>query len=279
MMIDTGLQGKVVLITGANNPTGIGAAAARAFAREGARVAVTYLRLPPERYGFQVEEVRQAVSPGLAYYHAQRMKTAGDLLQTIRSENGQAEAREVDLTDPANIPGLFDWVETVFGPVDILVNNAAHYADSDTIFSITADVLDQSFDVNVRAAVLLTAEFVRRCQQRKARWGRIINLSTDAAQTFAGQIAYGASKAAMEAFTRSIAIEVGPLGITVNAVAPGPVQSGYISAAFEAELTQAIPLRRIGQPDDIADAIVYLASEQARWLTGQVLKVSGGHEI
>lgn len=278
-MIDTGLQDKVVLITGANNPIGIGAATARAFAREGAKVAITYLRLSPEPHGFQVDEVRQATSPGLAYYHAQRMQPADELLQSIRSENGRAEAREADLTDPAAIPELFDWVETVFGPVDILVNNAAHYDPADTILKITPEILDRTFEVNMRAAVLLAAGFVRRYQDRRGQSGRIINLSTDAAQVFAGQIAYGASKAAMEAFTRSIALEVGPLGITVNAIAPGPVQTGYISAAFEAELTRSIPLRRIGQPEDIADAIVFLASEQARWLTGQIVKVSGGHAL
>jgi 3-oxoacyl-[acyl-carrier protein] reductase len=278
-MIDTGLQDKVVLITGANNPIGIGAAAARLFAREGAKVAITYLRLSPENHGFQVEEVQRAVAPGLAYYHALRMKSADDLLHSIRSENGQAEACEADLFDPASIPGLFDWVETVFGPVDVLVNNAAHYDRSDTIFTISQNTLDQAFNVNTRAAVLLIAEFVRRYQRRQGRWGCIINLSTDAAQAFSGQIAYGASKAAVEAFTRSTAMEVGPLGITVNAVAPGPVQTGYMSAAFEAEIAQTIPLRRIGQPEDIADVIIFLASEQARWLTGQVVKVSGGHNL
>jgi 3-oxoacyl-[acyl-carrier protein] reductase len=278
-MIDTGLQDKVALITGANNPRGIGAATARALAREGAKVAITYLRLPPERHGFQVDEVQRAASPGLAYYHAQRMKSADDLLQSIRSENGRAEAREADLTDPSSIPMLFDWVERVFAPVDILVNNAAHYDRSDTVFTIAPDIFDQAFDVNARATVLLIAEFVRRYQHRQGQWGRIINLSTDAAQAFAGQITYGASKAAIEAFTRSIAMEVGPLGITVNAVAPGPVQTGYISAAFEAEIARTIPLRRVGQPEDIADAIVFLASEQARWLTGQIFKVSGGHAL
>jgi len=278
-MIDPGLRNKVVLITGANNPFGIGAAAARAFSREGARVAITYLRLPPERHGFQVDEVQQAAVPGLAYYHALRMQPADELLRSIRSENGRAQAYECDLVDPASIPLLFDWAESVFGPVDILVNNAAHYDRLDTIFDISPEVLDRTFDVNVRAAVLLIAEYVRRYQARQAIWGRIINLSTDVAQVFAGQIAYGASKAAMEAFTRSIAIELGPLGITVNAVAPGPVQSGYISADFEAEIAQSIPLRRIGQPEDIADVILFLASDQARWLTGQVLKVSGGHAL
>ena len=278
-MLDTDLQDKVVLITGANNPIGIGAAAARAFARQGAKVAITYLRLPPERHGFQVDEVEKATTSGLAYYHALRMKPADDLLQSIHAEKGKAEACEIDLVEPSNIPQLFDWAEAVFGPVDILINNAAHYEKSDTIFTTSPDTLKSTFDVNTQAAVLLIAEFVRRYQNRQARWGRIINLSTDAAQTFAGQIAYGASKAAMEAFTRSIAIEVGPLGITVNAVAPGPVQTGYISAVFEAKIAQEIPLRRIGQPEDIADAIVFLASEQARWITGQVIKVSGGHAL
>jgi len=278
-MIDTGLKDKVVLITGANNPLGIGAAAARAFAREGARVAITYLRLPPEPHGFQADEAQQAADPGLAYYHGQRMKTADNLLRAIHAGGGQAEALEMDITDSTNIPRLYDWAEKVFGPVDVLVNNAAHYEASDTIFTITPEALSKTFEVNVYAAVLLTAEFVRRYQKRGGQWGRVINLSTDAAQVFAGQIAYGASKATMEAFTRSMALELGPLGITVNAVAPGPVQTGYISADFEAELTYQIPLRRIGQPEDIADAIVFLASGHSRWLTGQVLKVSGGHAL
>lgn len=278
-MIDTGLQDKVVLITGANNPIGIGAATARAFAREGAKVAITYLRLSPERHGFQANEVKQATSPGLAYYHALRMLPADDVVESIRSAGGQADACETDLNNPSSIPDLYNWVETVFGPVDILVNNAAHYDKFDTIYTFSPDLFNEAFDVNTRAGVLLIAEFVRRYQERQGHGGRIINLSTDAAQAFSGQISYGASKAAMEAFTRSIAMEVGPLGITVNAVAPGPVQTGYISAAFEAEITQTIPLRQIGRPEDIADVIVFLASEQSRWLTGQIIKVSGGHAL
>jgi 3-oxoacyl-[acyl-carrier protein] reductase len=125
----------------------------------------------------------------------------------------------------------------------------------------------------------MMAEFVRRYEKRDGDWGRIINVSTDAAQTFAGQISYGASKAATEAFTRSVAIEVGPLGITVNTVAPGPVQTGWMTPDREEAERQAIPLRRVGRPEDIADAIVFLASDQARWLTGQVIKVSGGHAL
>jgi 3-oxoacyl-[acyl-carrier protein] reductase len=279
MMIDTGLKGKVVLVTGANNPIGIGAATARAFAREGAFVLITYLRLSPESFGLSAAVAQQATLPGLPYYHAMRTKTADDVILPIQAAGGRTEAREADLSDPAAIPQLFDWAEACFGPVDILVNNAAHYEDPDTIFTVSAGSLDRTFAVNVRASVLLIAEFVHRRQVRNCHWGRIINLSTDAAQTFAGQITYGASKATVEAFTRSIAIEVGHLGITINAVAPGPVQTGYISSSFEEKEQSVIPLQRIGQPDEIADAIVFLASEQACWLTGQVIKVSGGHAL
>jgi len=278
-MIDSGLEGKVVLITGANNPLGIGAETARAFARQGARVFITYFRLSPAAFGIDPAAAQQASEPGLLLYHAMRMKTADEVIQSIQDAGGQAEAYEADLADPASIPRLFDRVEASLGPVDVLVNNAAHYEDPDTIFSVSSESLERTFGINVHASVLLIAEFVRRLQKRDTHWGRVINLSTDAAQVFAGQIAYGASKAALEAFTRSIAMEVGPWGITVNAIAPGPVQSGYIPQEFEHELTPSIPLRRIGQPADIADVILFLASEQARWLTGQVVKVSGGHSL
>jgi 3-oxoacyl-[acyl-carrier protein] reductase len=281
-MIDLGLGNKVVLITGANH--GIGAAAAQAFAQQGARVFITYLRLSPEEYGVSEKEALAAGEAGMRHYHALQMKSADEVVARVRADGGAAEAWEVDLTGSDAIPRLFDRVEHAFGPVDIVVNNAAYSAshpdiDRDTIFTITAETIDKSFAVNTRTTVLMIAEYVHRYQERQAQWGRIVNISTDAAQTFAGQIAYGASKAAIEAFTRSIAIEVGPLGITVNTVAPGPVQTGYISAEMEEREVAKIPLQRIGQPQDIADVIVFLASQQAGWMTGNVVKVSGGHEI
>lgn len=128
-------------------------------------------------------------------------------------------------------------------------------------------------------AVLLIAEFVNRHVARKKTSGRIINISTDAAQAFPGQISYGASKAAMEAYTRGIAYEVGKYGITVNCIAPGPVQTGYITPELEQQVLPDIPLGRVGRPEDIANAAVFLASEQSNWIIGEVIKVSGGHRI
>jgi 3-oxoacyl-[acyl-carrier protein] reductase len=278
-MIDTGLKDKVVVVTGANNPSGIGAGIAQAFAAQGAKVFVTYLRMSPQHFGVSAEDAQQASAPGLPLYYALQTQSAGAVVEAIRERGGQVEAWEADLAEPDNVPRLFDRAEAAFGPVEVLVNNAAYCKWPESIFNTSPALIDQHFAVNTRATVLLTAEFVRRHQRRGAGWGRVVNLSTDSAQCFVGAISYGASKAAIEAFTRSIAVEVGPLGITVNTIAPGPVQTAYITAESEEQLWPEIPLRRIGLPEDIADAIVFLASEQARWLTGQVIKVSGGHAL
>ncbi len=283
-MIDPGLDGKVVLVTGANNPYGIGAATAKAFAAQGARVFIHFFR-PPNAYS-GAEGVR---GPGSAFYQAQQGKTADEVLEAIRRRGGQAAAWEADLSDPENIPQLFDQVEAVFGPVDILVNNAAAW-EGDTfvpsgaeaamnrfVSTISAESHDHNFAVNSRAVALIMAEYARRFLRRGATWGRIINVSTDGASGFPGEVSYGASKHAMESYSRAAAIELGPYGITVNVVAPGPVQTGYMPPEMEEKLRAEIPLRRVGQPEDIADVIVFLASEQARWMTGQLLYVGGGH--
>lgn len=276
-MFDLGLRGKVALVTGAQH--GIGAATARALAGQGASVFVHYWRIAPESYGVSRDKATAAREAGLPYYYARRAENADALLTDLRAAGIAAETWECDLTDAANIPALYDRVEQALGPVDILINNAAHYETADTTLALSSGVFDRTFGVNARATALMTAEFARRCRARDARWGRIISLSTDAAQTFAGQICYGASKAAVEAFTRSMAIELGPYGITVNAVAPGPTQTGWIGREMEGREVPGIPLGRLGLPDDIADTIVFLASERASWLTGQVIKVSGGHAL
>lgn len=279
-MIDPRLEGKVVLVTGANNPLGIGAATARAFAAQGAAVFLTYLRRSPATIGHvSLEEALQASTPGLPYYSAMQARSAQDLVREIRDAGGEAVDWEADLSVTGNTALVFEHAEVALGPIDVLVNNAAYHTWPESVVTATPESIDGHFGVNTRAVTLMMGEFVRRHKKRGATWGRIINLSTDSAQCFVGSISYGASKAATEALTRSVACEVGPLGITVNTVAPGPVQTGSYSSESVARERAAIPLGRMGRPEDIADAIVFLASEQARWMTGQVIKVSGGHAL
>lgn len=136
-------------------------------------------------------------------------------------------------------------------------------------------MIDNTFAVNVRGSILMTREFIKH----HSDYGRIINISTDASQIFAGQITYGASKATLEALTRSIALEVAPYGITVNCVSPGPTQTGWIDDEFEKVIVPLIPMGKLIQPEDIAETVLFLASEQARMITGQVIKVSGGKAL
>ena len=292
-MIDPGLQNKVVLITGANH--GIGAATARTLALQGARVFIAYLRLLPLRTPSEQAKDGDTHVPGLALYNFRRSQTADEVIGQIRAQGGTVEALEADLTDLKTIPLLFDRAEAVFGPVDILINNAA-YGMADTFrppsqhegtmtpagyapVFITAASHDAHFAVNSRAVALLMAEFARRRIEQGRQWGRIINISTDGSAGFVGEVSYGASKFAMESYSRAAARELGRYGITVNMVSPGPIQTGYITPELEQRLSLETPLGRIGQPEDVADVVTFLASEQARWLTGQLLFVGGGHRM
>jgi len=285
-MIDTGLKDKVVLMTGVNNPYGVGAAAAKAFAGEGAAVFATYLRLPAE--------VSAAHTPGEAFYRMQHTKTAEEVVTAVRAEGGKIETWEADLADPAVIPQLFDQAEKSFGPVDILVNNAAccepdtflpqsqlgpesRAVDGCRMSSITAENHDRHFAVNSRAGALLMAEYARRHIERGAAWGRIINISTDGASGFRSEVSYGASKHALESYSRAAAAELGKYGITVNILSLGAVQTGWLSSELERHVASQMPLRRVGQPRDAANVIVFFASAQAGWVTGQLLYVGGGH--
>lgn len=263
-VINPQLNGKNVLLTGANS--GIGAACAYAFAQQGAAVIIHYLDHEPQSDGHMGHSVKGK-------------QAAMEIVDQITGSGGSAVAIAGDLMTAETARQLFEESEKQVGPIDILVNNAAHCELPDNIRQTTASTIDHHFQVNVRAAVLLIAEFVNRHVARKKTSGRIINISTDAAQAFPGQISYGASKAAMEAYTRGIAYEVGKYGITVNCIAPGPVQTGYITPELEQQVLPDIPLGRVGRPEDIANAAVFLASEQSSWITGEVIKVSGGHRI
>jgi len=292
-MIDPGLDDKVVLVTGANNPFGIGAAIAEAFAAQGASVFITYLRSRPETFGIDAAAAERATTPGEEFYRARNADAPDEVLGRLRDHAVRVESAEIDLADPKAMRLLFDRVEETLGPVEILINNAAHSVSDSfipfrspgedwagrTLSTVDADSHNRHFAVNSRAVALLMAEYARRHVNRGAVWGRVVNISTDAADSFPGEVSYGASKAALESYSRSAAVELGQYGVTVNVVAPGPIQTGWIPANAEQSIAEDIPLGRMGQPDDVAAVVLFLASEQARWISGQRLFVGGGHRV
>lgn len=270
-MIDYGLKDKVVLITGANNPQGIGATAALAFAREGAKVILVYKRIAR---AFDENKVDRN---GADRYFAANAGNADIVENNLQAINADYLVLESDISDEESVKQIFSTALERYGKVDILVNNAAdcNCDGFDTVEEITPKIIDDTFAVNVRGMLLMTREFIKQ----RGDYGRVINLSTDAAQIFAGQITYGASKASVEALTRSIALETAKYGITVNCVAPGPTQTGWIDEELEKSVITLIPMNQLIQPEDIAETILFLASRQAKMITGQVIKVSGGHAL
>ena len=270
-MINYGLKDKVAIITGANNPEGIGATTALALAKEGAKVVLVYKKVE------RPFDATKTDLNGVDRYYAANAGDASVVESQLKAMGAEYLILESDISSESAVKKIYTNAMERFGRVDILVNNAAVDDENgfDTIEKITQNVIDDTFAVNVRGSLLMIREFVNH----RGEFGRIINLSTDAAQIFAGQITYGASKATLEALTRSIALEVAKYGITVNCVAPGPTQTGWIDADFEKDVVAIIPMGKLIQPEDIAATILFLASEQAKMLTGQVIKVSGGHAL
>ena len=296
-MLDPGLQDKVALITGANNPRGIGAAVARTLATQGAGVFLHGYRganvhpRHPEQSGGSPE----AEQPGEQLYSRLGRTPLNEVVQAIQASGGRAAGLEGDLSRPAFIPALFDAAEKALGPVQIVVNNAAYWeADSfvpgdeelankvvelwtDRPQTFSPGVFDRMFAVNTRAVAHVMAEFARRHVARGAGWGRLINISTAGSYSFPSEVTYGASKLALEGYTRSAAMELARFGITANSILPGPVQSGWITPELEEAILPTMPAGRLGEPQDIANAILLLVSVQADWISGQTIYVGGGH--
>lgn len=279
-MIDPQLDGKVVIITGANH--GIGAATARSLAAQGAKVFITYY-LPDTSYSDnELNDARKAGIGGDKLYEAMQLQSGDVVVDSIRTEGGTSVAHEFDLADVNNIVKLFDLCKEYFGPVDILVNNHTHCVPEtfdptmaqDDLILTNAESIDRHFAVNSRACALMMREYLQRYLDRKANSGRIINLTTVLGHAY--NVSYAASKRALVSYSMSAAEEMGKYGITVNVVCPGATQTGYIPPESEEWIIQKTPLGRLGYPDDIADVITFLTSEQARWLTGQLIYASGG---
>jgi 3-oxoacyl-[acyl-carrier protein] reductase len=178
-----------------------------------------------------------------------------------------------DLGDREAAAGVFEATETAVGPVTALINCHAH-SELGGLLDATSEQFDRHLAVNARATLLLTAEFVRRFRGEPGL-GRIVNFTST--PPLAGEIAYAASKGAIEWITVSAAVELGPRGITVNAVDPGPTETGWMSAELAQAVARATPLGRAGRPEDAGELVAFLVSPAAGWITGQILHSDGGY--
>ncbi|MFS0636959.1 SDR family oxidoreductase [Mesobacillus foraminis] len=244
------VQNKLALITGASNPKDIGTAICRKLASHGINIFFTHWNAEPawiEKFQHEMTEM------GIQF---------GNI--------------GIDLSNADAAYQILDHVQTKMGSPSILVNNAAH-SSSDGFLELDANTLDQHYYVNMRSTFLLCAEFARRFKNSGLNNGRIINMTSGQdLGPMPGELAYAATKGAISAFTKSLSSEVAPLGITVNAVNPGPTDSTWMDDEIREHLVSKFPTGRIGQPEDAARIIAFLVSDEAEWITGQIFHSEGG---
>jgi 3-oxoacyl-[acyl-carrier protein] reductase len=245
------LAGKIAVVTGGSR--GIGRAVSVALAEAGAHVLVNY---------------------------RSNAEAARETLRLIEEAGGTGEILGFDVADPESVDAAIKDAVKRHGHLDILVNNAGISIDQ-LLLRVSAKDLEMTWATNVNGAVFCAKACIR--PMMRSKWGRIISLSSVVAESGnAGQVVYSASKAALLGMTRTLAREYASRGITVNAVAPG-----FIETDMTADLTEAAkqgivdqtPLGRIGRPEEVAAAVVFLASEEASYITGQVVRVNGGMHV
>ena len=257
MPIALSLSGKVALVTGASRRIGIGCAIARLLAEAGADIFLTYYT-----------PYDQSMTWGIAPEETTRF------LEEIRALGVRTFAAEADLADPSVPALLFDQAQKDLGPVDILINNATHDYPSD-IYSLTPEALDRHYAINVRGVLFLCAEYARRHDGRPG--GRIINLvSGELLGPMVDSLPYIVTKGAVDAMTITLARNLADKGITVNAIDPGPTDTGWIPPELYQELLKQAPLGRVGMPQDAAHLALFLTSSLGQWVTGQILHSRGG---
>ena len=242
------LQGKVALVTGASK--GIGAESAIQLAAAGASVVVNY---------------------------ASDKAGADKAVAAIKAAGGKAVAVQADVSKPAEVDRLFAEVDKAFGKLDVLVNNAGIYPFA-PLDGVTPEHFHKVFDLNVLGLILATQAAAKRFGDGG---GTVVNVSSIAAvKGMPGTVVYSATKGAVDALTRVLATELGPKKIRVNAVNPGGVKtegaSAFLGGDVEKQMAASAALGRLGEPDDIAKVVVFLASPESGWLTGETLFATGG---
>ena len=255
--VSNDLSGRVAIVSGASRRGGIGAAICRALAGRGADVLFTHWRAYDRTEGASEDPDGPEA-----------------LVEELRVLGTRAEELEADLSLPETPELMLDAAVRRLGAPSILVNNAAH-STRDGFERLDAATLDAHYAVNVRATALLSVGFARDYEGGSG--GRIINMTSGQENgPMPGELAYAASKGAISAFTRTLAAEVGGKGITVNAVNPGPTDTGWMTEEIKHKLLPRFPLGRVGLPEDAARVVAWLASEEAGWVTGQIIDSEGG---
>jgi 3-oxoacyl-[acyl-carrier protein] reductase len=200
------------------------------------------------------------------------------VLAAIKELGGRAMSVEADLADASTAARLFDSAEAAFGPVDILINNATGWVP-DTFsptpqerfghpqVRVSAQTIDCQFAVDARSSALLIAEFARRHTARGGNWGRIIGLTSGGPAGFPNEVSYGAAKAALENYTMSAAFELAKFGITANIVNPPVTDTGWVTEEVRQHVAERADLIHIARPDDVAEVIAFLVSDEARLIT------------
>ncbi len=251
------LRGRIALVTGVGRRRGIGSAVCRALASRGADVVLSYWRAYEREMPWASDEDEPEA-----------------LLGELRAAGVRAEGVELDLSLPDSARLLLDVADERLGRPSILVNTAA-YSTRDGFETLDAEALDTHYAVNVRAMALLSVGFARRYPGGDG--GRIVNFSSgQSLGPMPGELAYIATKGAIEAFTLTLAAEVGHKGITVNAINPGATDTGWMTEELKREIITKSPLGRIGQPEDVARLVAFLAGDEGAWITGQVIHSEGG---